>query len=109
MIDVVVVDVVDAEVVDETIDADDIDLDQSGDDEQPPYVPPAPPGDPGDECQSCAPFFAQHGEPPRKLVLIPNKFTDFGIPIIVCPFCDGQPILTNNGLNQDGNPVEDVG
>lgn len=84
---------------------DDLDGNGEGPPDIPPYQPPAPPGNPGDECESCRQFFESNGEPPRHLILLPDKFTDYGIPIVVCPFCDGEPILLANGLDKDGSPV----
>lgn len=70
------------------------------------YQPPVAQGDPGDECQSCKRFFESHGKPPKRLIAIPGKFTDFGVQIVVCPHCDGLPILAMNGLDENGDPLE---
>jgi hypothetical protein len=53
---------------------------------------------PGDECDSCREFWTNRQPPqsPRVLVDLGVK-TDYGISVIVCPWCDGEPILKNNG------------
>lgn len=78
-----------------------------GDDGDGGYSPPVAKGEPGDECQSCKKFFEANGKPPKRLIAIPGKFTDFGIQVVVCPHCDGLPILTMNGLDENGDPLED--
>lgn len=54
----------------------------------------------GDECTSCRPFWAKHGKAPRRLVALDKSTTLKKIPIIVCPFCDGSPILRLNGRDE---------
>lgn len=56
---------------------------------------------PGDICQSCLPFWESrnrsHG---IRLIALDSKTTDQKqIPIVVCPWCDGEPIVR---MNQHG-------
>lgn len=56
-------------------------------------------GKPGDVCETCKPFWLHQGMAPKRMVAVTNDddqimTTDVrGIPIVVCPYCDGDWIL----------------
>lgn len=51
----------------------------------------------GDECQSCKPFWEARGKPPRRLIAVDDKTTEAkGIQVLICPWCDGDAILSLN-------------
>lgn len=54
--------------------------------------------EPGMACLSCLPFWKAQGLPPKILIALTKEngeeiATDGGIPIVVCPHCDGDWIL----------------
>ena len=49
-------------------------------------------GQAGDICQSCRKFWQDQNLEPRELVQL-EVTTDGGGAIVVCPYCDGEPIL----------------
>lgn len=46
----------------------------------------------GDICESCRPRWEKKKRPGKRLIELP-ALTDFGLKILVCPFCDGDPIV----------------
>ena len=53
----------------------------------------------GDECETCREFWTSQGKRPRRLVALQTE-TDYGIEIVVCPYCDGSPIIRANGRDE---------
>lgn len=47
----------------------------------------------GDECDSCRSFWAKQGVPPKKLVALNRSTEHREVPVVVCPYCDGAPLL----------------
>lgn len=47
----------------------------------------------GDECDSCRSFWAKQGSPPQKLISLNRHTENREVPIVVCPYCDGEPLL----------------
>lgn len=61
-------------------------------------VPNKPLAKAGDICQSCRKFWEHRKLPIKRLVEVPKAdstvaHTDHGIPIVICPHCDGDAIL----------------
>jgi hypothetical protein len=46
----------------------------------------------GDFCQSCLKFWKDQGLDPQTLVQLRTR-TEHGHAIVVCPYCDGEPVL----------------
>lgn len=46
----------------------------------------------GDICEDCFPRWEERKLPPKRLIELPTT-TELGLKIVVCPFCDGDPIV----------------
>lgn len=51
----------------------------------------------GEDCQSCILYRRERKLPPMRMVKIPAT-TERGIEIIICPWCDGDELIKQNGL-----------
>lgn len=61
----------------------------------------------GDACDSCAPQWAKQGQPPRILIALNVKTGNHSYPVVVCPYCDGQPILDLQPSGAEESPLTD--
>lgn len=56
---------------------------------------------PGDVCRSCMPFWTSRGKDPQRLIAVDSKVTDKKqIPVVICPWCDGDRILGMNDVEE---------
>lgn len=50
------------------------------------------PPEAGDICETCRERWEARNQPPKRLVALPT-LTEVGLNVVVCPYCDGTPIL----------------
>jgi hypothetical protein len=60
---------------------------------------------PGDECLTCKPFWTERRHEAPRIMVALGVATDFGVPIVVCPYCDGAPLLRNKRRGDDSGEL----